>query len=140
MNSSDTTSGAVAWRTMGAVLGFGIYAFVCAQTPPDPIPAQDTVQAHLPEPLTAWRSQGCQTCHSLFGLGGHTGPDLTNVISRTSPEFVRAMIRIGPPGMPDYAHLGETTVDAIVTYLGQVDRTASYPPRSLGDSVFGGNE
>lgn len=139
MIAARTGTSAVAWRTLGAVLGFGVYALFCA------MPSQGT---QIDEPgvvgsgvtggmLEAWRASGCQYCHSVFGLGGHTGPDLTNVVSRSSSAYVRVMMELGLPGMPSYASVDEGTKDAIVGYLVAVDRAGRYPPASLGGPVFG---
>lgn len=139
MSRVDAKTRSVAHRALVVILGFGIYAGVCASTPADPA-GVEAPRAELVSYRSAWRTNGCQSCHSIYGLGGHIGPDLTNVISRSSPEYATAMIWAGPPGMPSYAHLDDPTLESIVGYLSAVDRTGIYPPRSLQSPVFGESE
>lgn len=124
---------AVAMRAAIAVVGFAVYAAAVATWPlePDPV-GRSSAAAHGTESAAAdaWRAAGCQVCHSVFGLGGHIGPDLTNVVSRTSTGYVRAMVRAGPPGMPAYRDLDEGTLDLLAEYLERVDRAARYPSSS----------
>jgi cytochrome c oxidase cbb3-type subunit 3 len=36
-----------------------------------------------------YQTHGCAACHTIGGLGGPTGPDLTDVGARSSPAFLR---------------------------------------------------
>lgn len=129
---------AVVRRATSAAFGYGAYAVACALVPAD----LGVGVAGAADPLTradlrAWRMAGCQSCHSILGLGGHTGPDLTNLISRTSPEYVRAIVRAGSRAMPAYPDLQDADLRGIVRYLEAVDRAGSYPPASRSRPVFG---
>lgn len=115
----------VTTRTALVLAGFLVYGGVCAL-----IPLRGD-QPLTEAPARAWRSAGCQSCHSVLGLGGHIGPDLTNIASRASPGHVRAVVRAGFPGMPGYDRLKERTLDAIVVYLQEVDGLGRYPPSDL---------
>lgn len=130
-------AGAVACRTLAVVALFGVYAVAVFHVPvgaaPEPTPATDAE----PAGPRAWRQAGCHFCHSLYGLGGHTGPDLTNVASRRPPEFIRTVVRSGLRGMPPYQSIDPTDLDSIVAYLAEVDHTAEYPPREFLRGVFG---
>ncbi|MBM4109225.1 MAG: cytochrome c [Phycisphaerae bacterium] len=139
MDSSTTR--AVARRALIPIVGFGVYAGAVALVPvsdPRPIaPARaDTLGARG---IEAWRAAGCQHCHSIYGLGGHTGPDLTTIISRTSGAYVRAMVRNGLPGMPAYRDLDERSLARLIRYLEAVDRSGAYPPKSLRADPLGGS-
>ncbi len=85
---------------------------------------------------TLWRQRQCQVCHSLYGLGGHLGPDLTNVVRRLPPEGIRTTIRWGRAVMPAF-EMDEAELTAITAFLADVDRTGTYPPGRLLDPVFG---
>lgn len=84
-----------------------------------------------------WLDHACQTCHSIYGVGGHLGPDLTNVARPGNAGTVRATVANGKGAMPAFA-LSAEQFDALVAYLEAIDRTGVYPPTSLGDPVFGG--
>jgi len=119
------------------VAGFGFYAAAVALAPPEESLAHGAAFSGAPEGARAWRVAGCQSCHSLYGLGGHTGPDLTNVVSRVSADYVRTVVRFGMRGMPAYRTIEPAELEAIVAYLADVDRTATFPPRGLTGAVFG---
>lgn len=83
-----------------------------------------------------WLENGCSTCHSLIGLGGHLGPDLTNYGRPELAATVRSTVRSGRSTMPRYS-LSEHDLDALLAYLDTVSRSATYPPRSRSESAFG---
>ncbi len=76
-----------------------------------------------------WESKNCMGCHTLFGEGGYYAPELTLVIDRRGPDFVRAMLRDpeamypGQRRMQNY-HFREDEIDDLVAFLswaGKVD-------------------
>lgn len=94
------------------------------------------VDARWAEGREVWLESGCQACHSLYGLGGHTGPDLTNVLRRGSEYFVYEMVSWGTERMPAF-ELSERELEDLAVYLAAVDATGEYPPASLRSPVFG---
>lgn len=105
-----------------------------------------TEAAHLP-PMNdierygaeVFQQYNCVACHQFYGLGGYMGPDLTNVISNRGEAVSRAFIMAGTATMPN---LGLTTeeVDAVVAYLGFVDKTGTYPPENFDVRWYGAVE
>lgn len=94
------------------------------------LPSRST-QMSRPSPavatgVEAWRSENCIACHSIYGLGGHIGPDLTNTISRLGAEGVAAKIYAGGGAMPPFALLEEATAN-LVAWLSYIDETGVYP-------------
>ena len=77
-----------------------------------------------------YQEMNCIACHQLYGLGGHMGPDLTNVVSAADKgvDYARAFIENGTSKMPDY-NLSEAQVDALVQFLEFVDSSGTYPPK-----------
>ncbi len=73
-----------------------------------------------------WRSENCIACHSIYGLGGHIGADLTNAISRLGEEGVTAKIYAGGGAMPPFALPEEATAN-LVAWLSYIDKTGVYP-------------
>ena len=58
---------------------------------------------------------GCLTCHGLEAQGGVIGPDLRGTIA----PVVRAVVRVGPRGMPTYAPslLPDEDLEKIIAFL-----------------------
>jgi len=83
-----------------------------------------------------WRSNGCGHCHSVYGVGGHFGPDLTNAISRRGDEYARAIISFGGARMPPQS-LSDSELDQMIAYLSFIDATGTYPLQSFWKDYFG---
>ena len=85
-----------------------------------------------------YQEKNCIACHQLYGLGGHMGPDLTNVISAPDKgaAYARAFIESGTEKMPDFG-LDEAQVDTLVQFLEFVDSTGTYPPRQPKINWYG---
>ena len=67
------------------------------------------------------KSVGCLSCHSVGGLGSDFAPELDNVGSKVTPNYLRQWIRDPKSYDPDTAmpslRLTETEVDNTVAYL-----------------------
>jgi hypothetical protein len=128
-------------RSVMPLLGFAGYAIVVWCSPLPDATLIEQVRSGDPvinrESVSAWRSAGCQFCHSIQGLGGHIGPDLTNVVSRTSDGYIRAMLLAGPPGMPSYADLDEDSISHIIRYLESMDGSGRFPADAWWRSFVG---
>lgn len=83
-----------------------------------------------------WESKNCMGCHTLFGEGAYYAPELTRVIERRGPEFVKAMLRDpekmypGQRKMQNY-HFSEPQIDDLVAFFewaGKVD-LQGFPPK-----------
>ncbi len=103
------------------------------------IPAQTHQDALTPAVIRGkevWEAKNCMGCHTLFGEGGYYAPELTRVMERRGPDFVRAMLRDpeklypGQRKMQNY-HLPEDQIEDLVAFLdwaGKVD-LQGFPPR-----------
>lgn len=88
----------------------------------------DTADAR--EPLSAeavrgrrlWHEHNCQICHQIYGFGGFLGPDLTNAAQRLTRARLDEVLTLGNAQMPAF-HLAADQIDAIETYLRELDRT-----------------
>jgi len=61
---------------------------------------------------------GCQVCHSVRGVGGHKGPDLSGVGRRKSKVEMQHQIVYGDKVMPAFGDDLETNdLKDLVTYL-----------------------
>ncbi len=80
--------------------------------------------------MALFQSKNCVACHQFYGLGGHMGPDLTNVVSAPGKgiDYARAFIRNGTATMPDFK-FDENQIDALIAFLKYVDQSGTYAPR-----------
>lgn len=76
-----------------------------------------------------WQKYNCTSCHQFYGLGGHLGPDLTNVYGKRSPEYITAFIKYGTPVMPNF-HLNEQEIEALLAFLEQTNASGNSDPRT----------
>ena len=63
-------------------------------------------------------SSGCQHCHSIGGVGGHRGPDLSGVGRAKSKTAIRRQILDGSDVMPSFREvLAPEEIKDLVAYL-----------------------
>ena len=83
-----------------------------------------------------WEDSNCMGCHTLFGEGAYYAPELTRVVERRGPDFIRAILRDpeamypGQRRMQNY-HFAEAQIDDLIaffTWAGRVD-LQGFPPR-----------
>ena len=68
--------------------------------------------------LAVYNDQGCAACHSIRGLGGTSGPDLTRAGARWSRSHIRDYIVMPEdPEMPAFDELTDQQLDDLVSYL-----------------------
>lgn len=77
-----------------------------------------------------WQEKNCTSCHQFYGLGGHLGPDLTNVTSKRSPAYIEAFLKSGTDVMPNF-NLTQDEVDALMAFLKAVDNSGESDPRTF---------
>ncbi len=131
-------------RIVALVLGYLAYAVVVPRLPHSVgargADSEERTTSVASEELrrgrAVWRAGGCQSCHSIYGLGGHTGPDLTNIAGLMPGAYITHVVRAGLPGMPRFDFDAEKSA-ALVAYLAEIDGTGIYPPRELTAPVFG---
>ncbi len=113
---------------------YSAYVWTAGTDIPQSRPLGHQVQAGL----ALSQEMNCIACHQWYGLGGHMGPDLTNVVSAPDKgvDYARAFIENGTSKMPDY-NLSEGQVDALVQFLEFVDSSGTYPPKHPEISWYG---
>ncbi len=63
-------------------------------------------------------SSGCQHCHSISGVGGHRGPDLSGVGRIASKTAIRHQIVYGSDVMPAFRDVLEPAeINDLIAYL-----------------------
>jgi mono/diheme cytochrome c family protein len=61
--------------------------------------------------------EGCITCHGPDLQGTRTGPSILDEASSASDGKIQKTIQQGKGSMPDFAHLTDTEVWQVVSYL-----------------------
>lgn len=74
-----------------------------------------------------WQEKNCTSCHQLYGLGGHLGPDLTNVAEIRTEAHIKAFLQSGTVVMPNF-HLSEDEVNALLEFLKYTNTTGQSKP------------
>lgn len=92
--------------------------------------AKDGITAQTVEGKLLWQQKNCASCHQIYGLGGHLGPDLTNVFSKRTPEYITAFLKSGTVTMPDF-HLSKTEIESLLAFLQDIDSSGNSDPRSF---------
>ncbi len=89
----------------------------------DPVPV-DMVKNRTPlqlEGAALLQYKNCRNCHALDGVGGHRGPDLSNVGSRLTRDQLIDQVSNGTPGggnMPAYGkQVSPAEMTALVEFL-----------------------
>jgi nitric oxide reductase subunit C len=91
--------------------------------PPKPILASASTGRSSSMGQVLFQQEDCVACHQLNGIGGVSGPDLTNIGSKL-PEVAWHIAHLKDPesvvadsAMPDFAHLSEAELNYLANYL-----------------------
>jgi mono/diheme cytochrome c family protein len=92
-------------------------------------PALASSSAQRAHGAADFTSTGCYHCHTIRGVGGHRGPDLSGVGRRKSKAALRTQILIGSKAMPGFGDvLTPQEVKDLVAYLRACkDKTPAKP-------------
>lgn len=108
-------------------VSFLIYSFQLYLFPPH---SSGKIDLLAQEGKMIWQQKNCTSCHQLFGLGGHLGPDLTNVTSRRDDAYIGAFLDNGIAQMPDF-HLNKHEKEALIAFLKSVNLAGKSDPRTF---------
>ncbi|GEM_PF-592225 len=127
------------WVTYGGggfvalVLGLTILGAATAPPPPEQIAQEEEfVPAAQLDPVEIYRTNACNTCHSINGYGGDFGPDLTWIGKRMDRTTIRQIIRnpedfFPEANMPPYdrEQISDLEMEVLLDWLMQVDKEYS---------------
>ncbi len=88
--------------------------------PPKPMVASAVTSVTPGEAV--YKAQGCSACHSIAGVGGKVGPDLSHVGKIHDPEWIEEQLR-NPKShnpqsiMPSFTKLSGKDIEDLVHYL-----------------------
>ncbi|MGD0156919.1 MAG: cytochrome c [Terracidiphilus sp.] len=78
---------------------------------------------------------GCQHCHTIGGVGGHKGPDLSNVGRRRSKAAMRQQIVYGSKVMPAFKDdLEPDELNDLIAYLRSCREKPAKQPRAANSN------
>lgn len=77
-----------------------------------------------------WQDKNCTSCHQIYGLGGHLGPDLTNVHSKQSEAYIESFLKAGTQVMPNF-NLSQEEIDAFKAFFAAIDQSGKSDPRTF---------
>jgi mono/diheme cytochrome c family protein len=98
------------------LLGTGWCAFAAAVGTQEPTP--NAAVAPIPDGATLFKERGCAQCHTIRGVGGHKGPDLSGVGRRLNKDGIEKQIVHGGGEMPAFGEaLPQEEIAALVAYL-----------------------
>jgi len=132
--AQGSTPARIALSVLGAV-AVAILVLASARTAPD-AGGRQAMSPSAARGLALWRAHDCVACHAVYGLGGHVGPDLTNVWRRRPADLLAYRLRVGGGGMPNLA-LDRNDVQALLAYLQHLDSLGTYPLPRLDSPAFG---
>jgi ubiquinol-cytochrome c reductase cytochrome b subunit len=107
---------------LGLLLHIGYRAPWSPEIHPQPLPAAvfQGLSEQAAAGAEAFQTKGCPSCHAMAGVGGHKGPDLTNVGQRMNEAQLVTRIVSGGHVMPAYGTvLTPEEIDALATFLAQ---------------------
>ncbi len=84
---------------------------------------------------TIWDDRNCMGCHTILGEGAYYAPELTLVVNRRGPEWIRIFLRDPQAMYPgkrkmiqyDFSEEQITDVIAFLDWIGKID-TNGFPP------------
>lgn len=127
------------WRIIILIfLNLGITFFIFLKAGNSPTHPIDSTDSSTKEGLKIWYRENCISCHSIYGLGGHIGPDLTNVISTKGEKYVDYILITGKGKMPAQSFADKEIKD-LISYLRHIDALGNYPLKSTKGNQFGNN-
>jgi ubiquinol-cytochrome c reductase cytochrome b subunit len=124
------------WSKRKAVVGAGGVAVVAlisleiaggVSAPPRPASESNPL---IREGQRVYREINCSYCHSIRGVGGAVGPDLTDIGARLSAQQLRQYLQSPGSMVPNTLHpklqFSPEELNALVAYLGTLSAEVSY--------------
>jgi len=83
-----------------------------------------------------WEANNCMGCHTIMGEGAYYAPELTQVISRRGPEYVKVVLTSKVPWAPrgrqmvayGFSDQEANQLIAFLTWIGNTDLNG-FPPK-----------
>ncbi len=130
----------------GTILSFVIFLGLSWDTLSRQVPAQTNSSALTSEVVKGkklWDKNNCMGCHTILGEGAYYAPELTRVIDRRGPEFVKAILTSQAPWAPrgrkmvayGFSDQDANDLVAFFTWIGKTDLNGFPAPPKYKASV-----
>ena len=108
----------LAGLTVVIVLGLAGLGAVSGTAAHATVPARPGMTVQDLSGLRIYNAQGCSACHSIGGVGGDAGPDLSRAGFRWDVAAIQTQI-VTPkdPRMPAFDHLSQQELEDLVHFL-----------------------
>ncbi|HLJ58728.1 MAG TPA: cytochrome b N-terminal domain-containing protein [bacterium] len=73
--------------------------------------------AAVPPGAREFQTQGCAGCHTIAGVGGTAGPNLSHIGGLLTRAQLQTTILNGATGMPAFSHISPEALNALLNYL-----------------------
>lgn len=83
-----------------------------------------------------WQDNQCGSCHAIYGLGGHLGPDLTNVSGRRGEHYIQWILQSGKNKMPAFS-FNKDEIGGLLAYFETLQQSGVYPLPTLWHNAYG---
>lgn len=122
------------------IVAFAILVGVLIYQKPPPVPFAYRQSELSSQGESVYRREGCSSCHEIFGNGASYGPSLDGVGSYRSAAWLHQYLRAPRPGvgkkpyrlrMPAYDKLPVEDLDALVAFLGALQKSPEQPRAAL---------
>ena len=120
------------WReaALALVTVCGVVQTLLVYTDAGGAPTSERLAPAAARGLALWRAHNCQVCHQLYGFGGFLGPDLTNVLARSTADDLSSVLSFGRNRMPRFDFTRSQQAD-LVAFLRVLDRSGQAQPTPL---------
>lgn len=116
----------------GTIVTFAIFLALSWTTLSKEVPKNTHSENISPEVVRGkeiWESNNCMGCHTILGEGAYYAPELTKVVDRRPPEYIKAVLMSEIPWSPrgrkmvayNLSEAQANDVLAFLTWIGKVD-------------------
>lgn len=130
----------------GTILSFVIFLGLSWDTLSRQVPAQTNssdLTTEVVQGKRLWDKNNCMGCHTILGEGAYYAPELTRVIDRRGPEFVKAVLTSKAPWAPrgrkmvayGFSEQDANDLVAFFTWIGKTDLNGFPAPPKYKASV-----
>jgi len=138
MPNTRTLNHRILFRVGLVLCGYLVLAGFSFFAPGRAHPLREAPADAVVEGLRVWRGENCGSCHAVFGLGGHLGPDAVSLLERRGERHLRTVLEQGAIGMPAFhPRLATSEREAVVAWLAHLGSFGNYPVTRHPPPFFG---